>query len=182
MIQTAARAASPVLNIPFVRRTRRNHGLEHASVHVLSETVKTRPLAGRSDADGFWLFGDLETDQVKTAVEEALRRMKAGDHQLAIHPGCGTARLTTGTVAGLAALSGTIGAKKSFGGMMERLPTVILLTMLGIFFSEPLGLQLQEHFTTLGDPGDLQIVSIERRQGGPLGGNMILHRITTTSS
>jgi hypothetical protein len=180
VINTVAKAASPILNLPFILRTRRNHGLEHASVHVLSETVKTRPLAGRSDADGFWLFGDLETEQVKAAVEEALRRMRAGDHQLAIHPGCGTARLTTGTVAGLAALSGTIGARKSFSGMMERLPTVILLTMLGIFFSEPLGLQLQEHFTTLGDPGDLQIVNIERKQGGAFG-NMILHRITTTS-
>jgi Domain of unknown function (DUF6391) len=181
VIHTAARAAAPILNIPYVRRIRRNHGLEHATVHVLTESVKGRPLAGRSDAAGFWLFGELETEDVKVAVAAALRRMQGGEHQLAVHPGCGTARLTTGTVAGLAALSGTIGAQRSFGGMMARLPTVILLTMVGIFMAEPLGLQLQEHFTTLGDPGDLKVISVERKPGGLLG-NTVLHRVTTTST
>lgn len=181
MIASAAKAASPVLNVSFVRRTRRNHALEHATVHILADKTKARPLAGRSDAAGFWLFGDLETDQVEAAVSEALRRLRGGEHSLAVHPGCGTARLTTGTLAGLAALSGTIGAKRNLGGVLLRLPTIILLTMSAIFVAEPLGLQLQEHFTTLGDPGGMEVVKIERKEGGGMMGNVTLHRITTTN-
>jgi hypothetical protein len=181
VIESFAKLASPVLNVAFIRRVRRNHALEHAAVHVLAEKVKARPLAGRSDGEGFWLFGDLETEQVKDAVQEAMRRLKAGEHALAVHPGCGTARLTTGTLAGLAALAGTVGARRSFGGVASRLPTVILFTMSAIFVAEPLGLQLQEHFTTLADLGDLEVLSIERRQGG-LMGNIVLHRVSTRSS
>jgi hypothetical protein len=114
-------------------------------------------------------------------VNEALQRLRAGEHSLAVHPGCGTARLTTGTLASLAALSGTIGAKRNFAGVMGRLPTVVLLTMGAIFVSEPLGMQLQAHFTTLADPGDLEVLKIERRTGG-LMNNGNLHRITTRST
>ena len=32
--------AQPVLSIPMVKRTRRNHGLEHATVHILSKRLK----------------------------------------------------------------------------------------------------------------------------------------------
>jgi hypothetical protein len=181
VIESLARASQPLLDQPFIRRVRRNHGLEHATVHVLSEKVKTRPLAGRSDAGGFWLLGDVETELVRWAVDEALRRMRGGERHLAIHPGCGTARLTTATLAGVAAISGTFGARRSVGGYLMRLPTIILLTMGAILFAEPLGLQLQEHFTTLGDLGDLDVLDIERKPGKGFGG-MIVHRVTTRST
>ncbi|MCS6872045.1 MAG: DUF6391 domain-containing protein [Anaerolineae bacterium] len=183
MLKALAKAAQPVLESPYVRRIRRNHGLEHATVHVLAQYVPNLSIAGRSDADGFWLMGNVSTEQVQRAAEEALHRMRNGEHKLAIHPSCGTSLLTTGVLVSLAALTGSIGVRRGALQYFSRLPSVILLSIAAIIFSRPLGLQLQEHFTTLGDPGDLQIVSVTRREGrGLRGGKIVFHRVQTRSS
>lgn len=44
MIEQLSKMAQPVLDMPFIRRTRRNHGLEHATVHVLSKQFRGAPL------------------------------------------------------------------------------------------------------------------------------------------
>jgi hypothetical protein len=178
VIESLAELSQPFLNLPYVRRTRRNHGLEHATVHVLN-----KPVSGRSDAGGFWLMGDVSTSEVEAAAREALRRMQNGEHQLAVHPNCGTGLVTTGIMASLAGLLGTVGMKRNPTDYMARLPTIVLLTIGAILVSQPLGLKLQEHFTTLGDPGDLQILSVRRESMTSLTGRpIILHRVDTTSS
>jgi hypothetical protein len=178
VIENLAEMAEPVLNMPFIRRTRRNHGLEHATVHVLGKAI-----SGRSDAGGFWLMGDVTTEEVERASAEALRRMQNGEHNLAVHPNCGTGLVTTGIMATLAGMAGTIGMKRSASDYLARLPTVVLLTIGAIIVSQPIGLQLQEHFTTLGDPGDLQILGVRREQMTGLNGRPVtLHRVDTASS
>src|SRR5690606_26516735 len=102
------------------------------------------------------LFADVPQAEVEAAVREALNRMKRGEHGLAIHPGCGTSRLTTGiltSIAGIAAASG-VSRRDAF----NRLPLMMVLMMLAVLVSEPLGLALQKHFTTDGDPGDLEVL------------------------
>jgi len=178
MFENLARMADPILNVDIVKRTRRNHGLEHATVHVLN-----KPISGRSDAEGFWLMGDVETGEVETAAHEALRRMRGGEHQLALHPNCGTNLLTTATMASLAALVGSIGTKRGAADLFGRLPTIVLLTVGAIVISEPVGMNLQKYFTTLGDPGNLEITGVRRQNmNNPLGGPITLHRVTTISS
>ena len=88
-----------------ISRVRRNHGLEHATIHVLSEKYRGFSAQGHSDHRGFSLnvYGDIKEDQVREAVREAYLRMKNGEHELAVHPNCGTALLTTATMAALAA-------------------------------------------------------------------------------
>lgn len=183
LVERLAKNAQPLLDQPYVRRVRRNHGLEHATVHILSSRIPNLSAAGRSDGRGFWIMGDIETAQLESAVQMALRRMQNGEHSLAVHPNCGTSLLTTGTLVGLAAMAGSVGVKRGILDYFNRLPTVIMLSILALIFSRPLGLQLQEHITTLGDPGDLQVVSVKRHdRRGIRGGKMVLHRITTTSS
>ncbi|MFQ3534997.1 MAG: DUF6391 domain-containing protein [Aggregatilineales bacterium] len=183
MLEALARSAQPILDSPYIRRVRRNHGLEHATVHMLAQSVPNLSIAGRSDVDGFWLMGDVSTEQVQRAAEEALRRMRNGERRLAIHPNCGTSLLTTGVLVGLAALTGSVGVRRGALQYLGRLPGVIVLSIAAIIFSRPLGLQLQEYFTTLGDPGDLQILSITRLEGrGPRGGKIVFHRVQTRSS
>jgi uncharacterized protein DUF6391 len=178
VIENLAEMAEPILSMPFIRRTRRNHGLEHATVHVLG-----KPVSGRSDAGGFWIMGDVETDELERAAREALRRMQNGEHKLAVHPNCGTGLVTTGLMATLAGMAGTVGMKRSLNDYMARLPTVVLLTIGAIILSQPVGLQLQEHFTTLGDPGDLEVLDVKREQMTGLTGHPItLHRVTTSQS
>jgi uncharacterized protein YqhQ len=164
MIQFLALLATPFLNFPLIRRVRRNHGLEHATIHVLSRNVKNLSMAGRSTVTGFYLYGNVTTEEVELAVREALSRMRKGEHGLAIHPNCGTGLVTAGLLTSVATLVGTTGMKGGFVERLSRLPTVILLSTLSLILSQPLGLALQQHFTTLGDPGSLEVAHISRSE------------------
>lgn len=181
LVERFADYARPVLALPIVRRTRRNHGLEHATIHLLSERVRNLRMAGRSNESGFILLGEAPTEQVETAVRDALRRMRGGEHSLAIHPNCGTNLVTTGMLASVAAMLGFAGASRR--DAWNRLPTVMLLIMLTLVFSPALGMSLQKYFTTDGDPADLEVISITRSEmQTPLGSPMTIHRVVTHSS
>jgi len=89
---------------------RQVHALEHATVWVLSEAAGTptfealalgdaalvrrtrddETLGGLSTERGFYLYGDVSTARVERAVRQALRRFRAGEWELAVHPRCGT--------------------------------------------------------------------------------------------
>ena len=182
MIEQMSQRAKPVLDLPFIRRTRRNHGLEHATVTLLSKKFHGAPLMGRSSDRGFILFADVPQADVEQAVREALRRMRNGEHSLAVHPGCGTSRLTTGMLTSLVALVMLSGV--NWRTAFNRLPYLMVLMMLTILVAEPLGLALQRHFTTDGDPADLEVLEISgRRSRMPLTFQPImLYTIRTQSS
>lgn len=160
IIQTAAEWAQPVLNMPYVLRTRRNHGLEHATIHVLSRQRYT--LSGRSNDSGFVIFGEVPTETLESGVKEALHRMRSGQHSLAIHPNCGTNLVTTGFLATLISAVGFSG--KSAKRAWDRFPLVMVVMMMVVLFSPVLGMSLQRYFTTEGDPGNLELVSVVRSQ------------------
>lgn len=182
MIEQFASFARPVLDLPIVRRTRRNHGLEHATIHILSQRVKDLRMAGRSTDSGFVLLGDAPTEMIETAVHDALRRMRNGEHHLAVHPNCGTNLVTTGFLTTTAAMLGFAGANRR--DLWNRMPAVMALVMAAILFSQPLGSSLQRYITTDGDPADLSVVSIKRDQFRfPFGGSPVtMHRVITRSS
>ncbi len=184
MIQFLALLAAPILNLPVIRRVRRNHGLEHATIHILSRKVKNLSMAGRSTMRGFYLYGNVATSEVEAAVREALNRMRSGEQGLAIHPNCGTGLVTAGLMTSFATLVGTAGMKRGFLERLSRLPTIVLLSTLSLIMSQPLGLALQQHFTTLGDPGDLEVADITRSEFPvPLGGQrMTVHFVRTHSN
>lgn len=182
MIEELAEFARPVLDLPMVRRTRRNHGLEHATIHILSRRVRNLRMAGRSDADGFYLLGDAPVEAVEMAARDALRRMRAGEHDLAIHPNCGTNLVTTGFLATSAAMLSFAGSSRR--DSWNRMPWAMALVMATLIIGQPLGMALQRYFTTDGDPGDMEIVRIERsvKRLSPFGGLSVVHRVTTRSS
>src|SRR5512141_1324773 len=95
-----------LLEAPYIVETRRNHALEHATIHILSERFPGRPMAGHSNPTGFFLIGDLPSEQVREAVSEALTRLKNGESHLAIHEGCGTNYVVTGGLAAIFAFLG----------------------------------------------------------------------------
>lgn len=183
MIQFLAIVLAPILNLPVIRRVRRNHGLEHATIHVLSRKVKNLSMAGRSTSSGFYLYGNVPTPEIEAAVGEALGRMKHGEHGLAIHPNCGTGLVTAGVLTSLATLVGTSGMRSGILERLSRLPTIILLSTLSLILAQPLGLALQQHVTTLGDLGDLEVVTINRYEFPiPLAGQRLtVHYVRTRS-
>jgi hypothetical protein len=148
-----------LLEAPLVGETRRNHALEHATIHILSARFPGRPLAGHSNPTGFFLLGDLPTEQVREAVTEALARLQNGESHLAIHEGCGTNYIVSGALAGGLAFLGMSGTKND-RERLERLPLVILLSALGFLLGQPLGPALQKNVTTQPDPGDMTLVDV----------------------
>jgi hypothetical protein len=153
----------------IINRIRRNHGLEHATIHVLSEKHKNFSAQGNSDHRGFHLniYGDISEEDVTRAVEEAYERMKKGEHHLAVHPNCGTVLLTTATMATLAAQTAFSLEQRrqrrsavDLNVLFNGLPSAILAVVVALIVSRPLGVHLQARYTTEGNLGDLQIVRV----------------------
>jgi len=161
----------PLLDLPFVSRVRRNHALEHATMHVLSERYRNLKLVGRSSLWGFYIYGNVPTEGVVTATQEALRRLKAGQRRMAVHPNCGSNLAVAGILAGLGAFLALGGIStsrdRSRVERLARLPLVFAAATLGIVLAQPLGTALQAHVTTRPDVGDLRIFSVtqERKAG-----------------
>jgi hypothetical protein len=177
MVKTLTDSFKMVLNQPLVARVRRNHGLEHATLHILSQRFPGRSMAGHSDTKGFWIVGDLGTEDVQSVVDEALQRMKAGERKLAIHPNCGTNFVTSGILAGLAAFMAMVGTGRRVRDRLERIPLVMTLATLALIVAQPLGLMVHENVTTSADLGELEVVEIiPPRRNRPKA-----HRIITRS-
>jgi len=157
---------APLLAVPVIDRTRRNHGLEHATMTLLAQKYRGAVIVGRSTPNGFYLYGNVSTEAVAGAAHEALRRMKYGEHYLAVHPTCGTNFVVSGIFAALAAFLGFAGAN-TWRARWGRLPIVSSLITLAFIFSVPVGMAVQREITTSADMRDLQIVSVERRLRGP---------------
>ena len=164
-----------ILDLPPLSRIRRNHGLEHATITILSQRYPTRQMAGYSFPGGFFILGNIPTPDLREAVVQALSRMNNGERYLAIHPNCGTNFAASGFVAGLLGWLGLAGAK-SKRERVERLPLVILLATLGLMISQPLGPAIQKRITTSGDPQGLAIVDVYPLRIGQLP----LHRVVTS--
>ena len=162
-----------ILNWEPFSRTRRNHALEHATLQVLAEKNSRLRLAGYSDPRGFWLLGQIETDQVEDGVRQALTRLQSGEHRLAIHPNCGTNLVTSGLMAGVFAWLGMQGVGRNARDRVERLPLVITLVTLAMVLSQPLGPMVQERVTTSPAAQGMEILRIERLQRG----DVPLHRV-----
>lgn len=157
-------------------RTRRNHGLEHATIHILSSHHPRTSMAGRSDSHGFYLYGDLTSEEISIAADEALNRLRHGDRYLAIHPNCGTNLITAGMLAGSAAFLSLVGIGQSnWRDRLNRLPLAIIGTTFALIVAQPLGMAAQRRLTTSGDPGDLEIISVRRIRGS----HPALHRVLT---
>jgi Domain of unknown function (DUF6391) len=168
-------ALGSVLEYPAISRIRRNHGLEHATLHILSQRHPKLPLAGHSDTRGFWILGDVSTEDVQSAVQEAMQRMQAGEHNLAVHPNCGTNFVTSGILASLAAFVAMFGAGRRFRDRLERLPLAASLATVALIISQPLGLRIQERVTTSGELAGLKVAQITPSRRG----RMQAHRVLT---
>jgi hypothetical protein len=163
-----------ILDLPLILETRRNHALEHATIHMLSAKYPERHLAGHSNPTGFFVLGNVTTEDLQTAANEAWTRLRDGESELAIHAGCGTNFATTALLAGTFAwfpLSGS----KSLRRRLWLLPFAVALGVLGFVISQPLGPILQAKVTTEANLGNLQIEEIipMRKRG------VAVHRVIT---
>ena len=167
-------AYQSLVNIPWFSRIRRNHGLEHATLHVLSKRYPGYSVAGHSDHKGFWLIGDFSTEVIEAAVQDALQRMRSGDENLAVHPNCGTNIATAGTMAGIAGAASMFGVGPRKRDKLDRLALAATLATVALIFAQPVGLFIQKYFTTSGVPGNLEVLEIIPSQRGKIKAHRIL--------
>ena len=152
---------NPIFEINPISRVRRNHGLEHATIHILSKKHPNVHMGGMSTPRGFTIFGDVQTEEVAEAAIEALKSLRAGQADLAMHPNCGTNFAVSGLMAGAAAWLGSLGAGKRFKQKLERLPLMVLLATVALILTRPLGPLVQKQITTTGDPQGLELERVE---------------------
>ncbi len=159
---------------PLFGSVRRNHALEHATIAVLANrTGHDVRLVGRSTSSGFYLYGDMSAEHVRESAVEALDRLRHGESHLAISPMCGTNLAVAGILAGISSLL-ALGNRSR----LERLPNVLLASMLAVLAAQPLGQLAQKHLTTDPDLSDTELVGI--RQGGRGAGRF--HKVDTSHS
>lgn len=139
----------------LIRRVRQHHAIEHATLHVLGARFPDRRFAGLSDPVGFTIYGDIDEYSVRRAVGDALLRLQAGEHGLAIHPNCGSMLATTGVLTTLVALAAG-GGKRPW---WERFNSALLFVLLVLTVSKPIGLRLQA-YTVQAEVNDRWLVSI----------------------
>jgi len=142
----------------FGRRIRQNHALEHATVTILSGMIPNLRVSARSSSHGFVIFGNVESEKVGAATQEALARLQAGETNLAIHPNCGTnvaVGVTLAIMVWLLVLA------------LVRSRTRFLLSLLSalgtVFLARPLGRVAQRYVTTLADLRGVRVTAITRR-------------------
>jgi hypothetical protein len=164
-----------VLEIPVVSRIRRNHGLEHATMHVLLQRDPRLSLIGRSDWGGFSIYGEVNTAQLESAAREALARLRAGESDLAVHPRCGTMLTTTGLLSGMAAFVAVGLGRARSRDRWSYLPETLLAATLGAIAAQPLGFLVQQYVTTSGDVRDMEITRVTRQGSG----RVPVHRVET---
>ncbi|SRR5258706_950448 len=159
------------LDLPLILETRRNHALEHATIHLLGRQFPRQRMAGHSNPTGFFLFGDFQTQDVWVASTEALERLHMGESGLAVHPGCGTNLATTALLSGTFAWF-VLRGNKSMLTRILLLPFAVTFAVIGVLLARPLGPWLQKYVTTEANLGHLQIVDIIPMRKG-------MHRIIT---
>jgi hypothetical protein len=161
-----------ILDNPMVMRVRRNHALEHATIHILSQHHAILQVAGRSWLNGFYVYGQVNTEELAAAASEALARLQSGEIELAVHPRCGTNVVTAGVMAGLSAFTVMSGRSRS---KWDKLPTVIMAATAAIILAQPLGAMLQSKVTTSPDVQNLRILGVKRQEHG----SVIVHQVET---
>jgi hypothetical protein len=151
-----------LLDMPLLASLRRNHAMEHATMHILARRQPYLSVVARTTLDGFQVYGKVATEDLADAASEALTRLQGGESELAVHPRCGTNLAVAGFLAGLATFI-AMGRGKS---RLSKFPRFVLAATLALIVAQPLGMLFQERVTTSPHVASLRIKNITQQQFG----------------
>jgi ABC-type thiamin/hydroxymethylpyrimidine transport system permease subunit len=163
-----------LLDLPFVATLRRNHAVEHATMHLLAQRQPYLNAVARTSLDGFYIYGSVDTKTLADATAEAIGRLQAGQAELAIHPRCGTNLVVAGFLAGLATF--LAGGRSRW--RLSSFPRFFLAATLAVIVAQPLGLLVQERITTSTQVAGLRVAEVTRQGVGRL----IMHMVSLEHS
>jgi hypothetical protein len=135
---------------------KQNHALEHATIVLLSKKYPDVRLAGISFAAGFFVFGDLPTEAILPAAQEALNLLRTTQPELAVHERCGTNLAVSGMLTGLSAM-----AVAKMRRPFSTANNVILASTAALILARPLGLAVQRYFTTQTPNASMTITGVK---------------------
>lgn len=147
-----------------LQRIRRNHALEHATVALLLERGIRPPLGGYSVPGGYVIWSKAPCEQISEAINDALKLLNAGQHELAISPHCGT-NISVGILIGSVTAVIVRGRNRGLGANVRAAIVAMAATAL---LSKPLGIFIQRKITTDSRLNDLKITSIRKVLGSPI--------------
>ncbi|MBR6091176.1 MAG: hypothetical protein IKP86_14655 [Anaerolineaceae bacterium] len=150
---------STIAPLRTLSHIRKNHAMEHATIHLLTEYMPNVSFSGYSLWKGYWILGKAELQGVQKAAEMALARLKNGERKLAVHPGCGTNLAVTGLCTAAAAMLTTM-LDSEDDSKISRFSAFTAAGIMGATLGRPLGPKIQQNLTTDANVKDLSIVSI----------------------
>jgi hypothetical protein len=116
-------------------------------------------LRGRATRRGFYIYGEVDTELLRASIDQAARRLRGGEAELAIHPRCGTNLAVAGILSGLAAaLAAQLKPRQN------RFSYAVLASLAALWVAPAIGTATQRRLTTLADLGELRVASIERKR------------------
>jgi hypothetical protein len=133
---------------------KQNHALEHATIVMLEKKLDVR-LSGVSTAYGFFIFGEVPTEEIVPVAEEALQALRTTNPELAINPRCGTNLAVAGILTGLSAMT-VARMKRPFGNANN----VITASTAALVLARPLGLEVQRYITTQTPNDSMRVVKV----------------------
>jgi hypothetical protein len=145
----------------ILSRLRQNHALEHATIAILQQRNPRVRIIARSTSRGFRLYGTMQPEEVRPAVEEAMRRLRRGEKSLAITQRCGT------TVA-VGVLFGTLALWLSefLQSPRHKLALGVATSVAIAVSSQPVGLLAQRYVTTRAELDGLRVEGVRSRSLG----------------
>ena len=157
------RSPGSVLGLFFNEELKRNHSLEHATLNILQEKdEKPRGISGSSNNEGFIINGVGDTEEVREAAVEAIKRMSQGEPDLVVHRGCGSTKIVLGLIGSLIALGvAIIFLRFYFVRFQVALLIIPLCVFVGILAGYILTGLFQRYLTTSRNTDDILIDSVE---------------------
>ncbi len=139
------------------RDVRRNHALEHATIHVLESRLGPMPVTGMAYRNGFSIGAPINPKMALDAAKEGLARLQGGERRLAVHPRCGTTVVVTNTLSALLFI-----LLLFLTGNLNILTVIVAL--LAAHLLGPLSSRyVQEYVTTATDVENLRVTGVETR-------------------
>src|SRR5579884_40537 len=138
---------------------KQNHALEHATIVLLSRKFPEVRMSGISFAAGFFVFGDIPTEAILPAAQEALQLLRTTQPELAVHERCGTNLAVSGMLTGLSAM-----AVAKLRRPYSTANNVILASTAALVLARPLGLTVQRYITTQTPNESMRILKVSPMQ------------------
>jgi len=134
---------------------KQNHALEHATIVMLEKKLDGVRLSGVSSAVGFFIFGEVPTEEIMPVAQEALHVLRTTNPELAINPRCGTNLAVAGMLTGLSAMA-VARLRRPYGSANN----VITASTAALVLARPIGLSVQRHITTQTPNASMRVIKV----------------------